>query len=385
MKRTSCLVAVLILAVSSVAFAGLPPVRLTDTCATVPTIDTEADGLLTLLAFAGLGDLPSYWTADLEAAMTGDGIPDSCELALLGSALCAVGRTPDEVAAIAALRGQFATNLGLVNALLDKLTLLIPIALGDGDTKPSVDVRLAAAADIITSRPVLMSIPDLATAAAELDDMAVTVSDFLNDPDNAMIIGMVPGLPDSLRGVVDFVAGLVGLSTEMQGTVTDLIDQYSGDITGIVAQVAAARDAFIALKTNPAVTPPLTADEIALIDGMVADVNFLIDTVDWLLNLTDAVAIYGTAGKAAGEPFSAAGDYDGDGVTNGAVAAAILGETASWTPANVQANRPAFVAAASGDNPFWNGNPTLPAVGVVGLGLLAGIVALGGAMSIRKK
>ena len=44
-----------------------------------------------------------------------------------------------------------------------------------------------------------------------------------------------------------------------------------------------------------------------------------------------------------------------------------------------------FVAAASGADPFYEGNPGLPATGLAGLALLSGLAALGGALAMRKQ
>ncbi len=44
-----------------------------------------------------------------------------------------------------------------------------------------------------------------------------------------------------------------------------------------------------------------------------------------------------------------------------------------------------FAQAAMDANNIWEGNPAVPVVGLVGLGLLAGACALGGALSLRKK
>lgn len=70
--------------------------------------------------------------------------------------------------------------------------------------------------------------------------------------------------------------------------------------------------------------------------------------------------------KAAGEPFSASGDCDGDGESN-------LDEYTYVRSLGGNAND--YVQAAGEDSPFWRNNPALPAMGVVGRVLcVAGIL-----------
>jgi hypothetical protein len=85
--------------------------------------------------------------------------------------------------------------------------------------------------------------------------------------------------------------------------------------------------------------------------------------------------IYGPA-KAAGEIMTPDGDLDNDGLTNGQEAALVT---------SVGGGRDLFVVAATSPDNLWPGNPMLPVGGLIGLGLLAGAMALGGARLIRKK
>jgi hypothetical protein len=73
-----------------------------------------------------------------------------------------------------------------------------------------------------------------------------------------------------------------------------------------------------------------------------------------------------------GEPFSGGGDYNENGDTNAAVYDSVGGGAA-------------FVAAASGAEWQYPGNPGVPVAGIFGLALLAGACVMGGAASIRRK
>jgi hypothetical protein len=86
--------------------------------------------------------------------------------------------------------------------------------------------------------------------------------------------------------------------------------------------------------------------------------------------------VYGVA-KTASEPFSGHADYDGNGDTN-----AECFTTVVTTNGGSLAD---FVAAATGANPWYAGNPGLPVAGFFGLAALAGACATAGAFVIRKK
>jgi hypothetical protein len=82
------------------------------------------------------------------------------------------------------------------------------------------------------------------------------------------------------------------------------------------------------------------------------------------------------AAKLAGEPFSGAGDYDGDTISNAATYAAVMANGGSLE---------SFVGAASGATPFYPGNPLMPAAGLIGLAALVSAIAGGGAFVLRRK
>jgi hypothetical protein len=85
--------------------------------------------------------------------------------------------------------------------------------------------------------------------------------------------------------------------------------------------------------------------------------------------------VFGVA-KAPSEPFSANGDLDNDGLTN-------LEEAAQVRAAG--GGMELFVLAATNPVNLWPDNPAVPAGSMVGLCLLVGAIAFGGARIVRKK
>jgi hypothetical protein len=102
-----------------------------------------------------------------------------------------------------------------------------------------------------------------------------------------------------------------------------------------------------------------TAD--ALLGGGVAHLPHLAD-----------YNIFGAA-KTTGEPFSADGDIDGDGISNGDEYDQVVA---------VGGNAEVAAQAIMDPLNLWPGNPALPVVGAAGLALLAGALAFAG---LRRK
>jgi len=369
MRKASCaLLTIALLAGPGMAMA-LPPVTLSSGCSYVTAIDTQADQLLGLLSGL-IDDLPDYIGVDgvdLEQAMMGDGIPDNYEMALLGAALCSGSADSD------GLRAQFAANKAAYLELNDKLVEVVDILLGpSGTTGQSAADRLAAAADIFEAAG-LGATPEGAELIATLDGVATQLNDLLADVDPMIILVVRNALSQGTLALFgDFAAAVVGLSTEMQATVTDLLADYQADIETYVGQAQALVTAAQGLIDTYDFG---TENEVAL-QSLVDDAGTLIADVNWVLDLPSALSIYGGA-KSATEPFSAAGDYDGDGTTNGAVFTAVVTEN--------EGTRADFVAAASGANTLYPGNAGMPVAGLVGLAFLASSIALGGTLVIRKK
>jgi len=366
MKKLTAIVMTLML--MSGAAMALPKVTLDEECAAYQAINEDAESLLGTLAIF-IDDLPEYDQADLELAMAGDKIPDSFELALFAMALCKGGDESE------ALEAQFAANKTVYNNILGIVNGVVPILLGDDDRDPLGD-RLAELAAILTNHPELEATIDGLAGAGTYDGIIEDLTDLAEDVNGILedveaYADMIPGLLETLGELGDFVAALAGLSTEMQATVTGLLDDYMGDINDTIDQVTAVQAAFAAVLEAGV----LTQDEAAAVTSMSADVTAVVGYVNGptgLLALLDSIQVFGVA-KAGDEPFSAAGDYDGDGNTN---LVAFNGSDGS---------KAGFVAAASGANPYYAGNTNLPAVGLAGLAALAGLVSLGGALSLRKK
>lgn len=363
MKKLTAIVMTLLL-VSGGAMA-LPKVTLDEACAVYNAINEDAEALLGTLAIF-VQDLPGYDEADLELAMAGDGIPDSYELALFAMALCEGG---DEAEALLA---QYNANKGVYNGIFSAINSTIPILLGDDDRDP-LNERVAELAAILTAHPELEALIDGEAGAGTYDGIIEDLTDLADDiagilDDVAPYSSMIPDVIELLQDMGDFAAALAGLSTEMQTTVTDLLDQYTGDIDNTIDQVVAVQAAFAAVLG----TGLLTTEEAAAVTSMSNDVTAVLGYVNGILDAVNNLQVYGVA-KAGDEPFSGAGDYDGDGNTN------LVAFTGS------DGSKAGFVAAASGVNPYYAGNTNLPAVGLAGLAAIAGLMSLGGALSLRKK
>lgn len=163
-----------------------------------------------------------------------------------------------------------------------------------------------------------------------------------------------PGqLADQLTGLATALTGAG--QTELAATATTL----AASATTIAGHATAAGTLFATNYVEITNVLPVIADKL--------------DDPQW-----PTFSVYGSAGpaKMAGEPFSGAGDYNGDTVTNAATWAGVAG--AGGTVAD-------FVAGASGADEFYPGNPLLPAAGLLGLAALVSAIAGGGAFVLRKK
>jgi hypothetical protein len=93
------------------------------------------------------------------------------------------------------------------------------------------------------------------------------------------------------------------------------------------------------------------------------------------LGLTGSYTVFWqgkTNGKSPNEPFSGAGDIDGDGITNAGEYAAVVSRGGSIDT---------FAQAAL----YWPGAERMPVAGIVGLGALASVIALAGARRARRR
>lgn len=363
MKKTSCalLIAALLVAVPGVSRA----VELEPDCGYVynstfgspPGFDAMFFEIAALLTSIGV-ELPEDWhDADMESVageMDGDGIPDWYQLGMLGAVLCSAGEKDLPVPADVLV--QFNTNVALFNGLIVKI-----VALLDAFGPLGADM-LTVGADLIALGEALG--PGYEALIELGEGMVAGGEEFVGFVEEFGILAI------ALPLYANWFAGMAGLSSEMDATVTALLDGLLENLEGIDAQLAflAANLEAIAALIEPA-DPGLAADCLALAADMVAAIPLL-----------DIVApdfeIYGVIGKTEDEPFSAFGDYNEDDLSNGDTYDAVTGGGG---------DRPVFVGAATGSNPFWPGNPGLPVAGGFGLALLTGACAVAGAFSIRKK
>lgn len=375
MKKTFCAVLVLgFMAIAGTASA-LPPVQLDPmTCDAWNAFDGIAGGLWTgtnaiwdavgFLSWNGEAmepdpDVPGFpltWEAsDLENGFAGDGLADRLQLALLAAVLCA--GDPGVSAQYAANAEAYA---GMIGQFYATITAAGPLATTLGADGPA----LQAVADYYRAMIGEAMYAQLSAVAAGMADASALLADF---------VGRFSMYVPIFEGLGPWFIGMAGTSAAMDASIEGLM--FNEDY-GIVADLGPAGEGLAELAgylhgtaaglvamigPNP-VSTALEADA----DGLDALVAILVG-ITW-----PDMAIYGVA-KTETEPFSGEGDYNGNGDTNAEVAAA------------VGSDPEAFVAAASGANVWYTGNPALPVAGIFGLALLAGACVMGGAASIRRK
>jgi len=348
---------------------ALPKLTYDANCQYVKDIDTQANAVIALIGTvvamipAGEGEgegetlvIPPYEAMDLENGLLGDGIPDKFQLALLGNALCA--NPPGLVAQLEYNKAKFAT-------LIADLDAVVAILLGT--TSPAVApaaTRLTAVADILAAVPspnpaLLAIIAEIRSAATSIGKLAAQIPSTITQP----VVGQ---LLHQLGTYSTAVGALIGLSTEMQQTVTNLVtDKLRADIAEIRGQVVAVIDAVPDLVQLTG----LTTQQIAAINALKVSAQTIVAALDRTLALVNpgGILVLGVSRKTLGEPFSALGDYDADGTSN-----LVTYEANSSTIAS-------FVAAAS------DSNEPMPVATILGLMALAGACTLGGAVSIRRR
>jgi hypothetical protein len=379
-KKQIALVALAVLLVPSVCMA-LPKVQLAPDCSYIVTIDGQGSLLLDSLAMF-IDGLPTYAAADLENGAVGDGVPDNYQLGLLSAAMCA-GET--------SLQAQFASNKNLIATQL--IAPLGPAAnLLFGTTNPAhlgIYAQAGAlSADIrawVTATPLLP--PEVSGPAIDfadtIDELLLTIDTFLLDSDLTIAqLQQYVGIALPLLGQVqDLLAGLVGLDSEMIGILYTLLTpelqlQIDGYIVDVQTQMVPLLQNLHTQAGTLGIPPALDAKLVMAATDLAALANLVGPFVAFVED--PGFAIYGVSGKTASEPFAGPGDYNVDGVTNAAVLADLNSVGAG--------TRPNFVMAASGYMTLWPGRAAgVPVAGLVGMALLAGVVALGGALSLRKK
>ena len=353
MRKRSCVLFVVALLGVSSASVALEPVVLGE-CPYVDDVvegfDSQLATLIGLLGSVGVEEVPapSEWiTADMESVldvMDGDGIPDYYQLGLLGAVLCEASAK----ATAADVLAQFESNRDLYDLLVADLGALFA----------ALDALADEMADVAALLPTGVGLDDL---IAGLLGASALIDGFLVE------YGV---LPIALGAVNDVFAGLAGLSTEMELTFVGLLAGLMEDIVDPLAEMVALSE-FLVIAAGM-LGPPLDAPCLALAAN-----------IDAALAMALAITppdfeVYGVTAKDVGEPFSAFGDYNENEDSNLTVFGTVVGD-------NTPNLRPEFVAAASGANPFYSGNPGLPVAGIAGFVLLVGAVAAGGVLAARKK
>ena len=106
-----------------------------------------------------------------------------------------------------------------------------------------------------------------------------------------------------------------------------------------------------------------------------AIIRLLTDGSTGLPRLAEYV-VFGYQEKTITEPFSAQGDFDGDGVSN---------VTEYNDVMSTGGDIGVFIEAATDPSPFWPGNPDVPVAGAAALALLAATLAFGSAVLLRTR
>jgi len=386
MKKTFCAVLVLgFMAIAGTASA-LPPVTLDPlTCEAWGGFEGIAAGLWTgtnaiwdavgFLNWNGTEmepneDMPGFpltWeTADLEG-LVGDGLLDRLQLALLSASLCAgdPGVTAQYGANAVAFAGLMAKFYALIAAVTTPVNLPVALTTDSGA--------------LTTLANGLPPGPPYDTYKAQMLALAAAMSHVPTgeeDPGASQVLADFAARFGQYVPIFELLGpwfiGMAGTSAAMDATIEEMMfnEDYgivkdvppAGEALGTLAGYLHGIAALLPGLGQPALAAALEADADAL-DAMVV----IIATIAW-----PEIEIYGAA-KTATEPFSGTGDYDGNGDTNAEVAA------------KVGSDPETFVAAASGANDWYSGNPDLPVAGILGLALLAGACVMGGAASIRRK
>ena len=191
----------------------------------------------------------------------------------------------------------------------------------------------------------------------------------MNDPDTVEALNLIGALAVLLPNVKEWLAGMTTLSSEMAGTIGLILPV--GDVNDAlddVLPIAALAGALAGACPHPSVSGPATAIVVAMGANLPGFPPYVPLPV---------YEPYADDAKLASEPLAGAGDFDGDGLSNAAVAAIISGQGGDAND---------FVVAASGGfGPFWEGNPALPVGGMVGLGALFSALGAAGAVVLRRK
>jgi len=344
----------------------------TETCETYAAFNiggTTLGSILTLLHVTGVPTNWAVWDYELIEGEDGDGILDQWQMAILAAVICADAK---EGADLSLIQGQYQTNLGLVDGVVDQLGDLadqipraIDLMVGNAEADPPVTGII----------PGLSAIPEIQGVTTDWPDAGDTLADSLVELSSLMddvggYVGYLSSIVTAFNTIGPWMAGMGGLSTEMQDRVDDLMGEVTGFFGDFSAMGALLEGLLYQYGPGGVVTPDLIGTELA------AEMTEMAELAQTIGVTIPEFVIYGSAGKTADEPLSALGDFDDDGVSNLVVYQGIVASGGGIAD---------FVAAATGSNPFWPGNPNLPVAGLLGLGVMAGALVTGGAFKLRKR
>ena len=165
-----------------------------------------------------------------------------------------------------------------------------------------------------------------------------------------------------------------GLNAGMSLTVEHLLESINGAFNGTCPWQPVGRPRFEYIQYDLGYLsqfsmPAELAQQCATLSGHIDSLFPFLDAI-----VVPTLDVYG-AGKASGEPFGAAGDYNGDGLTNKQTYDYVTGGGG---------DRVEFVRAAASLDPFWSGNPGLPVAGPFALLILTGLSTAAGLYSLVK-
>jgi len=383
MKKTSCaLLTIALLIAAGGANAALPPLQLEIPTGEPPTggcpyvfgsittgFDAQFELVLSTLTGLGLSGMPeSIWEADLDSVtgpMSGNGILDVYELGLLGAALCEADSKD-----LSDIMDQFNANIAEFEALINAVVTVF-----DDAGASALGLQMMQVAGM--GEPPYPADTLLGWAAANpghpCEANALLLADELLE--NGPLIMAISGALPVLNTLAPWFAGMAGLSSEMQATLDGMLgDLLMVQLPGLLEDIDDLAAALQGLAAGCGMPEPLPTNLNSLAANLLL-AKAAIESGLGSLVLPD-FEIYGVSGgKTAEEPFSALGDYNEDETDNLGHYVAVGG----GGPGNTNTLRAAYVAAATSNQHL------MPVAGGIALALLAGVAAIGGALSIRKK
>jgi hypothetical protein len=383
MKKTLVVAIMMVLGLSMTASA-LDPVTV-DECSAV--LQGEFQALMDTLNEAFEGALGEATALDLE----GLGLTDYAKISLLAAAMCA-----DEDLAAAFGENKETVDTGFTASLGALIAWAGNTATGDAIT------AAAGALDALKAIPGMSSIPGgplyiaLTTVLGKTPLEAAGIIAMIFDKATATLYGL-PYLPDVLADLPGDLANVANPTKTYSLFYYFMTVATPNAVPAILSVSSELQANMIALLTSTLLTEAADyAAVLGTLGTLMGGLGMFAGSIDedMAAAFTACAGVLGTGvthlqgmvfpelpilgaiGKDVGEPFSALGDYDGDGVNNLTTYAAVVANGGGV---------PEFVAAASGANPFYPGNPLMPAAGLIGLAALVSAIAGGGAFVLRKK